>query len=97
MSVSIKYKDNIVVTADSGDTITVHCANKKFNEDLVIESSASGGGSVDSHLPIEVSTETEMETALTNATAEDNGKVYLYTGETGTYENGAYYVLQYEE
>lgn len=46
---------------------------------------------------IEVATESEMETALTNATAEDNGKVYKYTGETGTYENGAYYVLQYEE
>ena len=51
---------------------------------------------VPSGAAIEVATETEMETALTNATAEDNGKVYLYTGETGTYENGAYYVLQYE-
>jgi hypothetical protein len=46
---------------------------------------------------IELTTESEMEMALTNATADDNGNIYLYTGESGTYENGAYYVLEYTE
>lgn len=91
MSISIKYKDNIVVTADSGDTITIHCTNKKFSEDLVIESSASGSSSADSPLPVEVSTEAEMTALLTSG---EVGGVYKYTGTTGTYQNGALYVLE---
>ena len=48
-------------------------------------------GSTDSPLPIEVSTEAEMTALLTNGTV---GGVYKYTGTTGTYENGALYVLE---
>lgn len=48
-------------------------------------------GSTDSPLPIEVLTEAEMTALLTSGTV---GGVYKYTGTTGTYENGALYVLE---
>lgn len=42
--------------------------------------------------PIEVSTAEEMDAILANATADDVGTFYIYTGETtDTYENGAIY------
>lgn len=44
--------------------------------------------------PIEVSTESEMAALLTNATEADVGKIYKYTGTTGTYENGALYQIE---
>ena len=47
----------------------------------------------DSPLPIEVSTEAEMTALLTSG---EVGGVYKYTGTTGTYENGALYVLEVE-
>lgn len=46
-----------------------------------------------SPLPIEVSTEEEMTALLT---AENVGGVYKFTGTTGTYENGALYVVEAE-
>lgn len=48
----------------------------------------------DSALPIEVSTEAEMTALLESG---EVGGVYKYTGETGTYENGALYVLEVSE
>lgn len=47
----------------------------------------------DNPLPIEVSTEAEMTALLETA---EIGSVYKYTGETGTYENGALYVVEEE-
>ena len=47
--------------------------------------------------PIEISSESGMTDILTNATANDVGKIYKYTGETGTYENGALYVIEVSE
>lgn len=49
------------------------------------------GGGTDSAIPIEVSTEAEMTALLTSG---EVGGVYKYTGTTGTYENGALYVLE---
>ena len=44
--------------------------------------------------PMIISTETEMNTILSNATADDYGKIYLYTGEsTSDYEQNTYYIL----
>ena len=54
----------------------------------------TNGGStiVDSPLPIEVSTEAEMNALLATA---DVGSIYKYTGEnTDTYENGALYIVE---
>ena len=48
----------------------------------------------DSPLPIEVATEAEMTALLETA---DVGSVYKYTGTTGTYENGALYVVEVSE
>lgn len=50
-------------------------------------------GGTDSPLPLEVSTEAEMTALLTSG---EVGGVYKYTGTTGTYENGALYVLEEE-
>lgn len=44
-------------------------------------------------IPIEVATEAEMTALLTSG---EVGGVYKYTGTTGTYENGALYVLEAE-
>lgn len=41
--------------------------------------------------PTEITSEAEMTTLLENA---EIGTVYKYTGETGTYENGAWYVVE---
>lgn len=51
----------------------------------------SYGGGVNSAIPIEVSTEAEMTELLKIG---EIGGVYKYTGTTGTYENGALYVLE---
>lgn len=50
-----------------------------------------GVGGEDSPLPIEVATESEMNTVLGTA---EVGSVYKYTGTTGTYESGALYVVE---
>jgi hypothetical protein len=46
------------------------------------------------HLPFETTDEVEMSAILRNATDEDVGSVYKYTGPTGTYENGALYIIE---
>ena len=49
-------------------------------------------------LPIEVSTEAEMNNILSTATESELGKVYKYTGETtDSYENGAIYIIEEAE
>ena len=48
----------------------------------------------DSALPVEIKTESEMTAILTAATSEDNGKIYKYVGEAGTYTQNAYYKLE---
>jgi hypothetical protein len=53
-----------------------------------------GEGGTDSPLPIEVSTEAEMTALLESG---EIGGIYKYTGTTGTYENGALYVLEVDE
>ena len=45
-------------------------------------------------VPAEVSTEADMNALLVSGAV---GAVYKYTGETGTYENGGYYVLEESE
>ena len=41
--------------------------------------------------PIEISTDAEMEAVLTS---DNVGKVYKFTGTTGTYTNGDLYVVE---
>lgn len=105
--VTVEYDGLVVATIPSGNKATIPIANKKMKTDIVITvPSGSGGGSSgggesggggtvkDSALPIEVSTEAEMTALLTSG---EVGGVYKYTGTTGTYENGALYVLEEEE
>ena len=62
-----------------------------INEAKAVLRRDTGGAGVDSALPIEISTEADMNALL--EIGEDGG-VYKYTGETtADYENGAVYIL----
>jgi hypothetical protein len=95
MSAKITYNDFVKEIA-SGQTLTLKCANEKMEHDLVIE--AFGGGKPEtpnSPLPIEVSTEAEMNSLLETA---EVGSIYKYMGEsTDAYENGALYIVEESE
>ena len=52
---------------------------------------AGGGSGGGSPLPIEVTTESAMNALLATSSI---GSVYKYTGTSGTYENGALYVVE---
>jgi hypothetical protein len=96
MATTVKYNGSVVATIPSGNKATIPIKDLKMKTDIVITvPSGSGGGTVkDSALPIEVSTEAEMTALLESG---EVGGVYKYTGTTGTYENGALYVLEVSE
>lgn len=83
MSTKITYNSKTTEVAN-GKIATLSCNGKKMKSDIGIEVT-------DSPLPTEVSTEAEMTALLTSG---EVGGVYKYTGTTGTYENGALYVLE---
>lgn len=89
MAVSIKYKGKTIATAKNGQTVELDTKDHKFTESLFVKS--YGGGSP---LPPEISTEEEMTALLKTA---EVGSVYKYTGTTGTYENGALYLVKESE
>lgn len=88
MSAKITYNSKTTEVAN-GKIATLSCSGKKMTTDVVIEIPKA----TDSPLPTEVSTEAEMTALLTSG---EVGGVYKYTGTTGTYENGALYVLEEE-
>jgi hypothetical protein len=82
--------NGITTSIESGKTATLPCSGKRMKSDIVVEVDETST-TIDSPLPIEVSTEAEM-TALLN-TAEV-GSIYKYVGTSGTYESGALYVVE---
>jgi hypothetical protein len=90
----IEYNGSVVATFEGGNTATLPVKDLKMKSDIVITIPEGEGGGTDSPLPIAVSTETEMTALLTSG---EVGGVYKYTGTTGTYENGALYVLEEED
>lgn len=88
----IEYNGSVVATVEGGNTATLPIKDLKMKSDIVI-TVPLGGGSADSPLPTEVSTEAEMTALLTSG---EVGGVYKYVGASGTYENGALYVLEEE-
>lgn len=97
MAIKVEYNGSVVATIPSGNKATIPIKDLKMKTDIVITvpSNSGGGGTVkDSALPIEVATEAEMTALLESG---EVGGVYKYTGTTGTYENGALYVLEEEE
>lgn len=87
MSVTIEYYGSVVATVEGGKTATLPVENKKMKTDIIVTVPEA----TNSALPIEVSTEAEMTALLIGG---EIGGVYKYTGPTGTYENGALYVLE---
>lgn len=88
---------------DGFNEVTVEAVTSSIDSDIQPENIKEGveilgvtgtfkGGI--SGMPIEVSTVEEMTTILTNATSEDVGKFYKYTGEsTIDYINGELYMI----
>lgn len=91
MSTKITYNGKTTELAD-GCIATLSCKDKKMATDVVVEA-PEAVEVADSPLPTEVSTEAEMTALLESG---EVGGVYKYTGTTGTYENGALYVLEEE-
>lgn len=81
---------NIEMTNKEG--ITLFTQGKYCKENIqVIPTFVIGA----SGMPIEVASAEKMTEILTNATPEDYGKIYLYTGTTtADYKQGAYYLLE---
>lgn len=88
MSTKITYNSTTTEVAN-GKIATLSCNGKKMKSDIVVEVPSAE----DSAIPTEVSTEAEMTALLESG---EVGGVYKYTGTTGTYENGALYVLEEE-
>ena len=88
-AVTVEYNGLVIATIPNGKMATVSCNGKKMTTDVIIEVPTT----TDSPLPTEVSTEAEMTALLESG---EVGGVYKYTGTTGTYENGALYVLENE-
>lgn len=87
MSTKIEYNGSVVATIENGNKATLPIKDLKMKSDIVVTVPEA----TDSPLPIEVSTEAEMTALLESG---EVGGVYKYTGTTGTYENGALYVLE---
>ena len=87
--VTITY-NGITTGIAAGKKATLSCNGKKMKTDVAVKIE-NIPQTIDSPLPIEISTEAEM-TALLN-TAEV-GSIYKYVGTTGAYENGALYVVE---
>lgn len=88
MSTKITYNSTTTEVAN-GKIATLSCNGKKMKSDIVVEVPSAE----DSAVPTEVATEAEMTALLESG---EVGGVYKYTGTTGTYENGALYVLEEE-
>lgn len=91
-AVTVEYNGSTVATIENGNKATLPIKDLKMKSDIVITVPKAESGT-DSAIPIEVSTEAEMTALLTSG---EVGGVYKYTGTTGTYENGALYVLEEE-
>lgn len=85
METEIKYDGKVITEIKAGQKYRLYCKGKEMRTDIIVTAGSSVSGK-----PIEVATEEEMTALLT---AENIGKVYKYTGATGTYENGALYVV----
>lgn len=50
-------------------------------------------GTSESPIPTDIASADELSTLLAAATPEDNGRIYRYVGESGTYVKNAYYKI----
>lgn len=87
--VKVTYNDAVIASLEGGNIAMLQCAGKKMIDDIIVTAPEIEN----SPLPIEVATEEEMNALLETA---EIGNIYKYTGETGTYENGALYVVEEE-
>lgn len=88
--VKVTYNDAVIASLEGGNIATLQCAGKKMIDNIIVTAPEIEN----SPLPIEVATEEEMNALLETA---EIGNIYKYTGETGTYENGALYVVEEDD
>lgn len=96
ITVAYSTPQDVKLSAPSGSASAVRLAS--VDDENFIPSNIKSGVSIfgltgTNSTPAEVSTEAEMTALLTSG---EVGGVYKYTGTTGTYENGALYVLEEE-
>lgn len=72
--------EDVNITIEAGKSKRLKVAGTLPRRNIVVTSK-------DNHLPIEVTTEAQMD-------ALPIGAVFRYVGESGTYENGALYVVE---
>lgn len=80
--------DKLVILCTSKDGVTLNTKGTYCDKDIHVIPQVEG---VDSALPIEVATEEEMNALLSTA---EVGSIFIYTGESGTFENGALYLVE---
>jgi hypothetical protein len=85
----IKYNGETLTEIFEGQKVVLHTNGHDLDGD--IEINGVGGGGTDSPLPIEISSESAMNALLATAAV---GSVYKYRGTSGTYENGALYIVE---
>jgi hypothetical protein len=97
---SVVYGESEIATLKAGKYIDLHTADKRFESDLKVSITAKDyDGSVeiegevnsDYSVPVEITTEAEMD-------ALPIGAVFEYVGETtDKYENGTLYLVEESE
>ena len=87
--VTISYNGSTIAELNAGETATLSCEGKKMVSDVVVKVNEVEEKE-DSPLPTEIATEDEMTALLSTA---EVGAVYKYTGESGTYETDALYIV----
>ena len=87
----ISYSVSEKVALPAGRNILAYTEDENFTPSNIKKGVSIFGLTGTSSTPAEISTEAEMTALLTSG---EIGGVYKYTGPTGTYENGALYVLE---
>lgn len=89
MGFNIIYDNKTIAKSSGNQSVIISCAQQSMKSDIMI--TAVETNNTPSSLPIEISTEAEMTALLETATV---GSIYKYIGTTGTYENGALYIVE---
>lgn len=87
----ISYSVSEKVALPAGRNILSYTEDENFTPSNIKKGVSIFGLTGTNSTPAEISTEAEMTALLTSG---EIGGVYKYTGPTGTYENGALYVLE---
>ena len=105
MAVKVTYKDDVIATAQNGQTVEIDCEGHKFTENLFVESYGSGGGVAPEVTAEEVTiTPTKERQEIMPTTSDYISKAIVEPipdeyvvpeGELTLAKNGTYPVIEY--